>query len=63
MGRAGGKGLGDRGDAWGGRPSMVSSVRVVGHLVDRDGDREDEAVVLARGGLDAVGVAQREPAL
>ena len=46
-----------------GRPSLVSLVRVVGHLVDRDSDREDEAIVLARGGLDTVGVAQREPAL
>lgn len=31
----------------GGRPLLVT-VRVVDHLVDGDGDREDEAVVLAR---------------
>jgi hypothetical protein len=42
---------------------VISSIRIVGHLVDRDGDREDESIVLARGGLDAVCVAQREPAL
>ena len=35
----------------------------MGHLVHSGGDREDEAVVLARGGLDAMGVAQRQPAL
>jgi hypothetical protein len=45
------------------RTSVVSSVRVVGHLVDRDCNREDEAVILARGSLDAVCVAQREQAL
>jgi hypothetical protein len=43
--------------------SVVSPVRVVGPLVDRDGDREDEALVLARGDLDPVGVAQRKPLL
>ena len=42
---------------------LLSSRRRPSHLVDRDGDREYEAVVLARGGLDAIRVAQREPAL
>ena len=45
------------------RPSVVSSICIVGHLVDRNGDREDETVIFARDGLDAVGVAQREPVL
>ena len=46
-----------------GRPSVVSSIRVLGHLVNRDRDREDEAIVFARGDFDAVCVAQREPVL
>jgi hypothetical protein len=43
--------------------SVIPSVRVVGHLVDRDRNREDETFVLARGDLNPVGVAQREPVL
>src|SRR5215216_5664851 len=46
-----------------GRPSVVFSVRVVGHLVDHDRYREDEAIVFARGDFDAVCVAQRQPVL
>jgi hypothetical protein len=34
-----------------------------GHLVDADADSEDERVVLVRGDLDAVGIADSEPAL
>src|SRR5262245_23915489 len=43
------------------RFSAVGSV--VRHLVDADRDREDQGVVLAGSDLDAVGVADAEPAL
>jgi hypothetical protein len=38
----------------------VPLVRIVGHLVDGDGERQDEAVVLPLGDLDAVGLAGSE---
>ena len=40
-----------------GHPAMISSIRIVGLFVDRDDDREDEAIIFAREGLDAVRVA------
>jgi hypothetical protein len=36
-------------------------VWIVRHFIDRDRDREDEALILAGGYLDAVCVAQRKP--
>jgi hypothetical protein len=43
--------------------SVVSSVRVVGHLVECDCHRQHDAFVLAPRDLNLVGVAQREPML
>ena len=44
-------------------PLVIWCVGIVGRLVGSYSDCEDEAVVRARGGLDALGVAQRQPAL